>query len=251
MKYANFSRARMRFIKYVHLFPKITHYYCLYSKKIVPLHRFSIKYSTMQMDSNILTADTRLVIFDLDGTLYKKNGMVRKMLCAAPLDCIKMLAERKTRHQLRGVWLQDETTFYQTYFQTMATYCSHSAEQLQHWYFNRYMPLMVKVIGRYYKPVEWFANFVSECRRREVKLVILSDYGHTHEKLHALGIDEQQFDWVISAPELGGLKPAAPLITKVAERFSVSPNQCLVIGDREDTDGELARAGGAMFCLVQ
>lgn len=40
MKYANFSRARVRFIKYVHLFPKITPYSWLCSKKNVSLHRF-------------------------------------------------------------------------------------------------------------------------------------------------------------------------------------------------------------------
>lgn len=204
----------------------------------------------MQIDFNVLTADTRLVIFDLDGTLYKKNGMVLKMLCAAPLDCVKMWAERKTRKQLRGVWSQDETTFYETYFQTMATYCSQSAEQLREWYFCRYMPLMVDVIGRYYKPVEWLANIVGECKQRDIKLVILSDYGHTYEKLNALGIDAQLFDWIISAPELGGLKPASQLIHKVAKQFSISVEKCLVIGDRIDTDGELASAVGAKFFLV-
>lgn len=205
----------------------------------------------MQITSNILTSDTRLVVFDLDGTLYKKTGIVRKMLCAAPLDCIKMWAERKTRKQLRGVWLLDESAFYETYFRTMANHCSLSPRQLRTWYFEQYLPLMVSVIGKHFKTVEWLSSFVSECRKRNVKLVVLSDYGHTHEKLHALGIDEKLFDWVISAPELGGLKPAAQLITQVAAHFSVPAEHCLVIGDREDTDGELARAVGARFCLTK
>ena len=81
--------------------------------------------------------------------------------------------------------------------------------------------------------------------------MVLSDYGHTHEKLEALGLDVELFDWVVSAPELGGLKPASQLMSKVAERMTVSPSECLVIGDREDTDGEMAKAVGAAFYLVK
>ena len=78
----------------------------------------------------------------------------------------------------------------------------------------------------------------------------MSDYGHVAEKLHALGIDQTLFDWVISAPELGGLKPAPQLLLQVLEKMKVTPTQCLVIGDREDTDGQMAQSVGALFQLV-
>jgi FMN phosphatase YigB (HAD superfamily) len=80
---------------------------------------------------------------------------------------------------------------------------------------------------------------------------VLSDYGHTKEKLQALGMECSLFDWVISAPELGGLKPASQLMACVAAKMGVPPNQCLIIGDREDTDGELARSVNAPFHLVE
>ena len=83
-----------------------------------------------------------------------------------------------------------------------------------------------------------------------VRIVVLSDYGHAKEKIQALGLDESIFDWVISAPELGGLKPAAELMNRVAAKMGVQPHQCLVIGDRDDTDGELARSVNAPFVLV-
>ena len=76
------------------------------SKKIVPLQRFFIK--LMQITPNILTPQTRLVIFDLDGTLYAKPHMVWHMLFSAPNEWRLMWAERKTRKQLRGKWLGDE-----------------------------------------------------------------------------------------------------------------------------------------------
>ena len=219
-------------------------------KKIVPLYRFSTLDRKMQIDSHILTPQTRLVVFDLDGTLYAKSRMAWRMLCAAPNDWKRMLAERKARKRLRGKWLQNEELFYQTYFQTLANYCKSTTEDMRVWYTNCYMPLMVNVIRKYYKPVEWLMPFVAECKKRDIRLVVLSDYGHTNEKLNALNINMNIFDWVISAPELGGLKPAPQLLEKVAEHMAVTPEQCLVIGDREDTDIALAKALGASFYLV-
>ena len=110
--------------------------------------------------------------------------------------------------------------------------------------------MMVRVLQRWHHAMPWVKPFVKECRERGIKMVVLSDYGHTHEKLAALGIDKHLFDWVVSAPELGGLKPAAQLMSKVVEEMKITPNQCLVIGDREDTDGQLAQLTGARFFLV-
>ena len=110
---------------------------------------------------------------------------------------------------------------------------------------------MVSVIQRYYKPVEWLMPFVADCKKQGICLVVLSDYGHTHEKLHALNINENLFDWVVSAPELGGLKPAPEVLKKVLEKMKVTAEQCLVIGDREDTDGALAQSIGAAFQLIK
>ena len=193
----------------------------------------------------------RLVIFDLDGTLYSKKSMVWRMLCGSPTDWRMMLAERKTRKKLRGLWMDDENTFYQTYFQTMADYCKSNPETVRVWYFSRYMPLMVNVIREYYKPAQWLMPFLTDCKKQGIRLVVLSDYGHTHEKLLALNINENIFDWVISAPELGGLKPAPEMLKKVLETMNVSAEQCLVIGDRKDTDGALAQSVGAAFQLIK
>lgn len=83
-----------------------------------------------------------------------------------------------------------------------------------------------------------------------VIVVVLSDYTHAKEKIQALGLDVKMFDWVVSAPELGGLKPARELMQVVAERMGVPSGQSVVIGDRDDTDGALARAAGATFWQV-
>ena len=207
---------------------------------------FEVRYP----DSSILTSQTHLVVFDLDGTLYAKKRMIWRMLMAAPCEWRMMLAERKTRTALRGQYFDTKEAFDKAFFQLFSEIRGCSAQQAMEWCEKMYMPLMVSVIRKYYKPVDWLVPFAEECKKQDIRLVVLSDYGHTHEKLSALGMDEQLFDWVISAPELGGLKPAPELMHKVAERMNVTPDQCLVIGDREDTDGLLAEAAGARFFLV-
>lgn len=204
----------------------------------------------MQISYKILKPDTKIVVLDLDGTLYSKHGMVKHMMASAILEWKMMLIERKTRKRLRGIWQGDKDSFYNMYFATMAQGHLFSQDYAKWWYETRYMPLMVKVIQKWHKPVEWLLPFVHQCKELGVRLVVLSDYGHAKEKIQALGLDESIFDWVISAPELGGLKPAAELMNRVAAKMGVQPHQCLVIGDRDDTDGELARSVNAPFVLV-
>ena len=57
----------------------------------------------------------KLVIFDLDDTLYDKRGLSLRMVLHAPLDIRNMQAERATRASMKGIWLGDEKHFYDTY----------------------------------------------------------------------------------------------------------------------------------------
>jgi HAD superfamily hydrolase (TIGR01549 family) len=204
----------------------------------------------LDLSKIVIKPTTRLVVFDLDGTLYQKKGLACRMFFAAPKDGILMLAERKTRKHLRGSWQHNEDEFYQIYFQTMAKYCNLSVSELRSWYFHRYMPLMVSLIQKYYTPVNWLEPLLASLNKNHIKMVVLSDYGHVAEKLNALGVNISQFDWVISAPELGGLKPSPQLLMQILTKMDVAPEECVVVGDREDTDGQLAKSVGAQFCLV-
>jgi HAD superfamily hydrolase (TIGR01549 family) len=242
------------FIKYVYLFPKKM------SKTIISriLIFFDIKWhsycapiSMKNISINILKPETKVVVFDLDGTLYCKKGMITRMMAGAVLEWKMMLLERKTRKKLKGSWMGDKESFYRVYFQQMAKGRLFSVEYAQWWYNTRYMPMMVKVIKRYYQPSPWVIPFIQQCKSLGIRLVVLSDYTHTKEKIQALGLDDSLFDWIISAPELGGLKPAPELMRHVAAQMGVLPNQCLIIGDREDTDGELAKLVNAPFYLVK
>ena len=204
----------------------------------------------MNLVSKLSTLNTKLIVFDLDGTLYNKRGLSLRMVLHAPLDIRKMQAERATRASMKGMWLRDEKHFHDTFFQRMAARMHCSATAAEQWYNQRYMPLMVKMIGKYQPLNEWVLPFIHDCQHTGIKLVLLSDYGFAKEKLQALGLSPTLFDWVISAPELGGLKPAPELMRIITERMGFAPQECLVIGDRDDTDGEMARRTDAQFRKV-
>ena len=80
------------------------------------------------------------------------------------------------------------------------------------------------------------------------KTALVSDYP-ARVKLAALGA-ESLFDHVVAAGEPGGparLKPAPDGYLAAAARLGVTAGECLVIGDRDDADGEAARRAGMAF----
>ncbi len=80
------------------------------------------------------------------------------------------------------------------------------------------------------------------------KTALVSDYP-AREKLSALGT-EALFDTVVANGETGGpprLKPSPDGVLLAAERLGMTPEACLVVGDRDDADGEAARRAGMAF----
>ncbi len=83
------------------------------------------------------------------------------------------------------------------------------------------------------------------------KTAVVSDYP-AKQKLAALGILDL-FDVIVASGEtegLGRLKPSPDGYRLAAERLGVPAGECLVLGDREDADGDAARALGMQFRLI-
>ena len=81
-------------------------------------------------------------------------------------------------------------------------------------------------------------------------MAVYSDYGCVEEKMEALGIDTQPFELLVSAPELGALKPSETCAAAVMEMLHAEPETTLFVGDRDEKDDASARAVGARFMLV-
>ena len=176
-------------------------------------------------------AHIKTVVLDVDGTLYDKRGlagrMVRYLWWCLPL----LMSERFFRRMARGHWWGPGVA--------------------EKWYSHVYLPTMVRLIAKYHRARPEVLTLIDECKRRGIAMAIYSDYGGVLDKLAALGIDEKQFDLIVDAPELGALKPSAESARKVLELLDADPQTTLFVGDREDKDGETARAVGARFVLVK
>jgi HAD superfamily hydrolase (TIGR01549 family) len=83
------------------------------------------------------------------------------------------------------------------------------------------------------------------------RTALVSDYP-AREKLAALAVDDL-FDVVVAAGDRGGparLKPAPDGLLAAAAQLGVPQEKCLVIGDRDEVDGEAARRAGMAFRLA-
>lgn len=190
------------------------------------------------------------VVLDLDGTLYDKTGLARRMVRRL-WWCLPLLAaERLARKNMHYVQYASEEEFFGAFFRHMSRGHWWTRSIAATWYHTVYMPTMIRLIRRYHSPRPEVMALVEEAKAKGLQLAIYSDYGCVIEKLEALGIDPSLFDLMVAAPELGALKPSEPCARRVMELLGAKPETTLFVGDREDKDGESARAVGAKFLLV-
>ena len=190
------------------------------------------------------------VIFDLDGTLYDKKHLPARLAGAQFFHLDLLQAERKVRKALSGMHFRGEESFYTEFFTRVAVESGHGAGKVRDWYFDKYLPSMVKVLGKHYRLRPWVQGLFMELRARGIATVVYSDYGAVEEKLQALGFKLSWADRIYSAPAFGGLKPDPAGFRQIARELGLDPGRVLVVGDRDDTDGEGARRSGMGFTLV-
>ncbi len=166
------------------------------------------------------------VVLDLDGTLYNKQGLarrlVRRLWWSLPLLAVDRLAKG-------AGWRWVVRT---------------------RWYRRIYLPTMVRMIGEGCSVREEVLHFISECRRNRIPMAVYSDYAFVADKLRVLGIDAEQFALLIDSPTLGARKPSKEAAMNLLSMLHAEPETTLFVGDRDDTDGETARLVGAKFLLV-
>lgn len=190
----------------------------------------------------------KAVIFDLDGTLYDKSGLARRLVWSqlrrGRLALLKR--EREVRKELRGRYFGSEEAFYDAFFARFAR-----PELARNWYFEEYMPDMVAILRKHYRIAPWVENTMLEVRTHNLKVAVFSDYGCVQKKLEAIGFRLSWADNLFEAPALGGLKPCKKSFMKICKEMQMQPSDCLMVGDRTDTDGKGARSIGMAFELVK
>lgn len=191
-------------------------------------------------------------LVDLDGTLYRalpvKLCMALEVLALGrgALPVVWAFREQHERLRASGEAALDSSSPYRLQLERTAETLARPVDELEpllrHWMQER--------------PGRWIRHFrrralleeIAVFKRNGGSTALVSDYPASL-KLAALGCGAL-FDAVVANGEAGGpprLKPDPAGYLAAAERLGVAPADCLVLGDREDADGEAARRAGMGF----
>lgn len=192
----------------------------------------------------------KAVIFDLDGTLYDNRKLYRLVILNSLFRLRLLYAERLSRHHMSGRYFGRKGATYDQLFARMSRMTGLPESIASKWYWEQYMPLQVRMLKRHFHPKPWVKPMLEDLRARGIKTACFSEYSFIREKLKALGIDPDSFDFLIDAPTAGGCKPCRKAFMYVAAKLDTYPADILVIGDREDTDGAGAESCNMQFYLA-
>lgn len=197
----------------------------------------------------------KAVIFDFDGTLYDNSGIGKSLVLSAPLDMFKIRADRIARKRLWGCDENSQEKFDEIFFERASKFAHISSQKYKKWYEERYQKIFLDMLKkkRFHARSNVDEVFSALCEAG-LKIAIFSDYKNVRERMHAIGIREETMvlcAGFYSAPEFGCLKPSPRGFLQVAGNLGVAPKQCLVVGDRADTDGQGALHAGMSFIQIK
>lgn len=198
-------------------------------------------------------------LVDLDGTLYTQRWVKLAMAVELVLvgqSAIRTLRQFRHEHEAMREEQAKSSALVPTHESPFAGQLARTAEKLgtpvaeverivRSWMFER--------------PGKWISRFPRTSLLAELRAfkgqggrtALVSDYP-AQRKIDALGV-RSLFDVVVANGEVNGprrLKPHPEGYLSAAQLLDVEPARCLVIGDRDDADGEAARAAQMAFRLV-
>lgn len=181
------------------------------------------------------------VIFDFDNTLYAPNHLGRRIVFSDIFNLLKARKDRLARRELKGKDFNNSQAYYQAYFELVG-------EKNRDWYFNRYLPLMVKLLKKGFNARPKAQELINWLEENNVRVGVYSDYPMVRERCEAVGLQLPN-DRLWCSESFGALKPAARPFIEIAKKLGASPEKVLVVGDRPDTDLAGAKAAG-MDCIL-
>ena len=190
--------------------------------------------------------DIRLVVFDVDGTLYDQRALRWTMLRHLLLDALqsgsigtlKTISRfRRVREELAETGAEEFVTLQYSRTAEQAGMDAADVRRLvEDWMERRPLPHLRA--ARFPGLAELFQRL----RERGTTIGVWSDYP-AHDKLQALGL---QADIVCSAGDtgIGRLKPCPTGLHAVMAQAGCEPGETIMIGDRQERDGLAAEAAG-------
>lgn len=193
----------------------------------------------------------KAVIFDFDGTLYDFRYLPFWLFIHAPLKFLEIKAERNVYHSMKGCDYGNKNLFESAFYAKLGQEMKVTPEKARNWYELFYMKHMIHVLNIHYKARKGVKKILDFLLKKNIKVAVFSDYPFVLERLKSIGLNGDEFNLICSSAEWGGSKPAPRLFQKVVENLGVDTSQCLMVGDREDTDGVGARSIGMDFVQIR
>lgn len=201
-----------------------------------------------------MLSDIKAVIFDLDGTLYNFKWLPLRLMWSLPADIARIRADRSVRTTLRGCDFATPEAYLEEYGRRMAEKTDFKSHDALNWYANRYMGTMCLLLKRHYSQRPQLERVFDRLHQRGLKIAIFSDYPRVRQRIRALDFSDKTLSTIsgiFSAEDFGSQKPAPRPFLEIAASLGVQPEQCLVVGDRDDTDGAGARKTGMEFIQIE
>jgi FMN phosphatase YigB (HAD superfamily) len=197
------------------------------------------------------TTAIRGIIFDLDGTLYRMEFFFQPLMffnmLPRPLRLLHFLSERS---KLAGIDFGTGEKLLETLCTSLSATLNISPEATLNWIEYRFYPAFISAMRFQRRGRPGLVPMLGNLRERGTKLAVLSDYATVEERLRMLRIPPDCFDHLSSCESAGALKPAARPFLDIARKWSISAEAILVVGDRDDTDGQAARSAGMQFLQI-
>lgn len=201
-----------------------------------------------------MLSDIKAVIFDLDGTLYNFKWLPLRLMWSLPTDVLRIKADREVRKKLKGCDLATPEAYLAEYGRLMAEKTDFKSHDALNWYANRYMGTMCFLLKRYYSQRPQLEEVFTHLQQKGIKIAVFSDYPRVRQRIRALDFSDKTMatiSGIYSAEDFGSQKPAPRPFLEIASQLGVKPEQCLVVGDRDDTDGDGARETGMEFIQIE
>lgn len=203
--------------------------------------------------SGINWSHKKVVIFDVDGTLYiqKKLRLIMwskliQFYIFRPLLWHELLILQRFRHLRKKLANDNCQNLEKVQFEVVARSLRIKEEKVKKlidkWIFKFPLPYLKETI------FDGVKDFFSLLKQNGVKIAIFSDYP-ANEKLASMGLNA---DLVISAtdPFIDKLKPNSTAIDYIQDFFRVKKNEMVLLGDRDELDGQAARNAGIEYIII-
>lgn len=198
-------------------------------------------------------AQCKVVIFDVDGTLYNQSKLRRKMLLSLLFfyairpwrykELHILQTFRREREKRTGnVGTDLENSQYEWCAQKVNVSVDKIRKVVDKWIFHFPNPLLASCIYPGVKPL------FKKLRDNDVKIAIYSDY-KAASKIFALGLET---DLIVASTDnnIDRFKPDPKAIHYIMNTYNVSSDECLFVGDREELDGQCAANAGVPYLIL-